>query len=84
MSNRLFQGIIHQMRDAVDRADREAYEAACAADVPGLEALWKSFLIRDGENGFAALKRMGIALEAEDPPPEEEGSFADVYELEAA
>ncbi len=72
------------MQDAVDRADREAYEAACTEDGPALEALWKSFLIRDGESGFAVLKKMGIAVQAEDPPPEEEGSFADVYEMEAA
>ncbi len=70
------------MQDAVYRADREAFERAYPAEGPELESLWYEFLERDAADGFAALKRMGIAVAVADPPPEKEPEPAGVYELE--
>ncbi len=72
------------LQDAVDRADQEAFRTACAAKGPALESLWESFMEREAADGFALLKRMGIAVETAEPPPEEELQSAGVYEMETS
>ena len=61
------------MYEAMDRVDREAYEAIRQTPDAGLEALWQEFLRRDMRNGFPFLEKLGLfGDEPEDPPPEEE------------
>ncbi len=59
--------------EAMDRGDRKAYETILQAPDPELETLWREFLLREAENGFAFLEKIGLfGDEPEDPPPEEE------------
>ena len=61
--------------EALDRGDRKAYEAVLQAPYPELEKLWREFLLREAENGFAFLEKIGLfGDEPEEPPPEEEWS----------
>jgi hypothetical protein len=63
------------MYEAMDRKDRAAYDAAARASDPELERLWKEFLERETENGFAFIEKIcAFGAEPEDPPPEEGGS----------
>ena len=58
--------------DALDRGDREAYEAAARVPDEGLEALWQEFLRREVRNGFPYLQKIGLIGDVpEEPPPEE-------------
>ena len=58
--------------EALDRGDRKAYEAVLQAPDPELETLWREFLLREAENGFTFLEKIGLfGDEPEDPPPEE-------------
>ena len=68
-------------RDAIDRVDREAYEAAMKADLKELEWLWNDFVIRDAGEGFRLLKELGLVTnEAALPPPEDGEDCGKIFE----
>lgn len=73
------------MQDAVDRADREAYESVYRARGLDLTLLWNAYLLRENEKDLAELeKSLGDSV-PEDPPPEKESpGSAKVYALETA
>ena len=58
------------MKEAMDRADRQAFETILQAPDPELETLWRDLLRRDAANGFRFLEKIGLL--GDDPPEEEE------------
>ena len=58
------------LKEAMDRADREAYETILQTPDTELDGLWRDFLKRDAENGFAYLEKLGLL--GDDPPEEED------------
>ncbi len=59
--------------EALDRADRKAYETVVQTPDSGLETLWRDFLERDAQSSCSFLEKIGlIGVAPDDPPPEEE------------